>query len=332
MALMFKIVFLFKRLIGPSRLSSSLVGLFLLQLVTSAAYANTPPSFDRLENVSVAADGVVEFSVRPLDIDGHVPGLFVDSAPAGSEFNDNGDGSRTFRWRPNESQIGQHRMLFVTVDALDTSLRFSQSVFIDVVAAEPTPVAPVNSSAGNTSGNAITNAASAADDLNQSGLQVVTGDLLRVDGNYLPRINLASTFVNASADQALDVVVSATDSDGPIPALVVHSLPSGASFNDNGDGTRSIDWTPLPWQLGQFRIVIVAKDALRDDHRVQTELTINVTEAQRNNTQGTTARTTASIYQQQFIEPTTFFRWTDQSGRGSWTNNSICRCAARSRW
>jgi len=289
MVLMFKNILLFKRLLDTSRLPRSLVGIFLLQLVTSAAIANTPPSFDRLENVRVAAGGVVEFSVRSVDVDGHVPGLFVDSAPAGSEFNDNGDGSRTFRWRPNESHIGQHRMLFVTVDALDASLRFSQSVFIDVVAAEQVPIAPVNSSAGNNSGNGVANTASEVTDSNQSGLQVVTGELVRVDGNYLPRIHLASTVVNAPADQALDVVVSASDNDGPIPALVVHSLPSGASFNDNRDGTRSIDWTPLPWQLGQFRIVIVAKDAVRDDHRVQTELTINITDAQVNSPQANNA-------------------------------------------
>ena len=259
----------------------SIVCLALLQTISTAALANSPPSFDQLNNVRVAVGEFVDFSVRAVDTDGHVPGLFVDSAPSGSEFVDNGDGSRSFRWRPNQSHIGQHRMLFVTVDALDASLRFSQSVFIDVVPAAQSTVDTANSA----NNNSAATAAVVSNESNQSNLRVVTGDLITIEGNSFPRINMVSTTVNTLAGQALDVVVSATDTDGPIPGLVVHTLPAGASFNDNGDGTRSINWTPLPWQLGQFRVVIVAIDAQRNDHRVQTELTIDVTEAPANNTQ-----------------------------------------------
>ncbi len=45
--------------------------------------------------------------------------------------------------------------------------------------------------------------------------------------------------------QALTINVSATDPDGPAPALSVSNPPEGAVFTDNGDGTGFLDYTPI---------------------------------------------------------------------------------------
>jgi len=70
--------------------------------------------------------------------------------------------------------------------------------------------------------------------------------------------------------------VRASDVDGPVPGLIAHAMPAGASFDDNGDGSRSIRWTPEVWRSGNFEIVIVAADAVRNDLRVQKVIELNV--------------------------------------------------------
>ena len=42
----------------------------------------------------------------------------------------------------------------------------------------------------------------------------------------------------------LNFSVSSSDADSRIPALSTSTLPAGATFIDNGDGTGSFDWTP----------------------------------------------------------------------------------------
>ena len=54
--------------------------------------------------------------------------------------------------------------------------------------------------------------------------------------------------------------VSATDVDGATPLLSTSSLPTGASFTDNGDGTADFDWTPDFTQAGGYSITFYAID------------------------------------------------------------------------
>lgn len=228
----------------------------LLLLFAQTAFANTPPRFDLIANPSVTAGEAVEIIIRPVDPDGQVPGMYADPVPDGAEFIDNRDGSRTFRWIPRGDQLGEKRILFVAIDALDSSLRYSQSVFIAVSASNNSQSPPA---------------------LN---LPVVTGESLQIDGNHLPEIRVASTSVSTVGGQSLSVPVIGSDPDGPPPSLLAHALPAGASFRNNGNGAYSLDWTPLPWQLGDFRVVIVAIDAQRNTSRTQVELVIRVTAAQ----------------------------------------------------
>ncbi|PKK84736.1 MAG: hypothetical protein CVT49_00865 [candidate division Zixibacteria bacterium HGW-Zixibacteria-1] len=54
--------------------------------------------------------------------------------------------------------------------------------------------------------------------------------------------------------------VSATDADGAIPALSSSTLPTGASFTDNGNGTGTFEWTPTFDQSGDYPITFYASD------------------------------------------------------------------------
>ncbi len=223
-----------------------------LFVLTQNAYANSPPRFDVISNPTVRIGETLEIVIRPVDPDGQVPGMFADPVPQGAEFVDNRDGSRTFRWFPRGDQLGETRLLFVAIDALDASLRYSQNVFVTVVPSS-------NNQVGQT-----------------PNLPVATGNAFQVAGNFSPEIRIASTSVTGTGGQSLNVPVIGSDRDGQPPSLVAHALPSGASFQHQGNGSYSFDWTPLPWQLGDFRVVIVAIDAQRNSLRSQIELLISV--------------------------------------------------------
>lgn len=93
---------------------------------------NQPPFFDNLQNLDVLAGDVVEIVYRPEDLDGDLPGMFPESLPQGASFDDNRDGSKTFRWQPLQADVGVNRFTVTAVDFRDGTLRVSQPVFIRV--------------------------------------------------------------------------------------------------------------------------------------------------------------------------------------------------------
>ena len=235
-----------------------LLALICSLLLPHQAFANQTPRFDRIENSTLTPGQLFYFKVRALDDDGPVPGLLMTGIPVGAEFVDNGDGARVFRWTPQASQTGQHRLLVVAVDALDSSLRFSQEVFLTVSSTgSSTPAAAVNPPA-----SAVSNPAEP--------------QLQAVDGNFLPQIELGTTQFDLVGGRAFTLRIRATDVDGAVPSMVAHALPAGATFDDNGDGSRSIRWTPEVWQSGHFEVVVVASDARRNDLRVQKIIELDV--------------------------------------------------------
>ncbi|MEZ5357585.1 MAG: tandem-95 repeat protein [Candidatus Zixiibacteriota bacterium] len=59
---------------------------------------------------------------------------------------------------------------------------------------------------------------------------------------------------------SLTLGAAATDPDGTIPTLTADSLPNGATFTDNGDGTGTFDWVPYYNQQGVYNVYIIASD------------------------------------------------------------------------
>ena len=59
--------------------------------------------------------------------------------------------------------------------------------------------------------------------------------------------------------------VSASDVDGTTPSLTTSTLPTGASFSDNSDGTGDFDWTPTYDQAGSYDVTFYANDEVTSD-------------------------------------------------------------------
>jgi hypothetical protein len=72
----------------------------------------------------------------------------------------------------------------------------------------------------------------------------------------------------------LHFVVSASDPDGTIPVLTTSTLPSGATFIDNSDGTGTFDWTPDYTQSGDYPVTFYASDGVAEVSELVT-ITVN---------------------------------------------------------
>ncbi|MDF1544856.1 MAG: Ig-like domain-containing protein [bacterium] len=94
-------------------------------------------------------------------------------------------------------------------------------------------------------------------------------------GNQTP-VLAAIGSKNTAEGTLLSFSVSATDADGTIPAVIATSLPTGAAFVDNGDGTGTFNWTPTFVQSGAYNVVFSAWDGIAQDSEI---VSISVTEA-----------------------------------------------------
>ena len=73
---------------------------------------------------------------------------------------------------------------------------------------------------------------------------------------------------------SLNFTISATDADSLIPALTTSSLPAGASFTDNGDGSGTFDWTPTFTQANSYFVIFIASDGVAADSEI-VSITVN---------------------------------------------------------
>ncbi|MFK7893283.1 MAG: DUF5060 domain-containing protein [Granulosicoccus sp.] len=92
-----------------------------------------PPVLQPVSDV-VASVGV-ELSIRigAEDLDGVPPALTIVGMPDNSSFDDNRDGTRTFRWRPSESDLGRTIMTLVARDHSVPDLMDTRQLVIDVI-------------------------------------------------------------------------------------------------------------------------------------------------------------------------------------------------------
>lgn len=61
-------------------------------------------------------------------------------------------------------------------------------------------------------------------------------------------------------NQLLNFSITASDADGTISILTTSALPSGASFNDNGNNSGTFNWLPDLTQAGSYPIIFYATD------------------------------------------------------------------------
>ncbi|MDJ0788566.1 MAG: Ig-like domain-containing protein, partial [Myxococcota bacterium] len=65
---------------------------------------------------------------------------------------------------------------------------------------------------------------------------------------------------NVDEGQSLSFAIGASDPDGDSVTLSAASVPAGANFTDNGNGTGSFDWTPGFDDVGNYDVIFTASD------------------------------------------------------------------------
>ena len=210
---------------------------FILWTLSDIALANERPELYPIAPQTVVAGQVFIYRVQASDPDGTIPAIRVLNAPAGSAFDDNGDGSRTFRWLPTADTPTETVVIVQAVDTNDVSLISTQRMLLR---RDDTFTANVSS----------------ADDASDS----LAPDAFTSSANNRPELpNIGIQFLNTEEDYQL--FIRPTDADNTVPALTAKALPDGASLEDAYDGSRVMQWRPSADQVGRHRVLFVATDA-----------------------------------------------------------------------
>ncbi|MBX2835429.1 MAG: endo-1,4-beta-xylanase [Gammaproteobacteria bacterium] len=200
----------------------------LVLVAAKPVQANSAPTIDPLSNEQVSVGEELRVRVVPRDADRQVPALIVENPPTNSAFPDNGDGTRTFTWRPENRDIGTRTVTFLATDALDQSLQERRNLVINVVGAGDNSNGPSSS----------------------ISLDPIPDQVIQVGGQF-------------------DFRVVPRDPGRGVPNLTVEGLPSGASFDDNRDGTRQFRWQPAGSDSFQHTIVFVATDGSNSNRQAR---------------------------------------------------------------
>lgn len=73
--------------------------------------------------------------------------------------------------------------------------------------------------------------------------------------------------VRVEAGQLLQIRYIPRDSDGGLPGMFEQELPEGATFDDNFDGTKTLNWQTFQADVGITRFVVVAIDPANEQYR-----------------------------------------------------------------
>lgn len=93
---------------------------------------NAPPFFENLTDVEAVAGEQLEIIYKPVDPDGDVPGMFPEELPPGASFDDNFDGSKTYRWQPLQNNVGINEFTVTAIDPLNSQYRTVRTIRIKV--------------------------------------------------------------------------------------------------------------------------------------------------------------------------------------------------------
>lgn len=109
-------------------------------------------------------------------------------------------------------------------------------------------------------------------DFTQSGVIVVTfiasdgiladSEAVQIIVGEINRAPVLSTIGprNVTEGQGLAFNALSSDPDGTIPTLIAQNLPSGAAFNDNGNGTGTFSFNPNFSQSGLYQVRFIVSD------------------------------------------------------------------------
>ncbi len=103
---------------------------------------NAAPYFENLTDQIVVAGDILEVLYKPVDPDGDVPGMFPQELAPGGVFEDNFDGTKTYRWQPLQNDVGINEFTVVAIDPLNNQYRSSRTIRIKVTLPEDPSTIP----------------------------------------------------------------------------------------------------------------------------------------------------------------------------------------------
>ncbi len=93
---------------------------------------NAPPYFENLFDIETVAGTQLEILYKPVDPDGDVPGMFPEELPPGASFDDNFDGTKTYRWQPLQMDVGINEFTVTAIDPINSQYRTTRTIRIKV--------------------------------------------------------------------------------------------------------------------------------------------------------------------------------------------------------
>ena len=184
---------------------------------------NAAPFFEGLQNQELFAGEILEVVYRPLDTDGDLPGMFPNELPKGASFDDNFDGSKTFRWQPLQRDVGIREFAVTAVDAVNPAYRYTQNIRIKIDM-------PADESS-------IPNVAPTLDRLPDFEYTVRVGDPVVIE-------------------------LKGIDLNGTTPIVELPNAPAGASFNAHPfrDGIFVLKFVPTA--VGNLDLGVLVRDSV----------------------------------------------------------------------
>ena len=203
---------------------------------------DAPPEIIVPANTEVTVGQSLQLTVVPVDAEGIVPALRMESIPEGARFSDNGNGSRDFHWTPGAADVGSNTFRFIATDAGENPHVVQQTAVVTVVD---------NTSAAN------------------------SADVVRAPVNFRP-VFLPLSNQEVRVGDTIEFAVRPVDPDGTVPILHVESPPQGSRFYDNGDGTRTFSWTANEDNIGSMMLKFTATDVDNVEVTTVTEIELTV--------------------------------------------------------
>jgi hypothetical protein len=100
--------------------------------LTDVLGSASAPVFRKTPSRVVKQGEMLALRIHADDQDDIPPGLLVVNPPENSRFEDNGDGTRTFYWRPEAGQLGSKTLTFLARDHDLPSLTATLNVEVQI--------------------------------------------------------------------------------------------------------------------------------------------------------------------------------------------------------
>ena len=226
-----------------------------------ATNSNSPPQISAPSIATATAGEFFRFTITTSDADGSAPVVSAATLPPGMRIDSVENGVATLSWQVPADAIGTFAFEIVATDVNERSLTTSRIVEVSVKAApieqaiaeqlKPEPMIEPVAKPELAQDTPAEKQPSVND--KPAPQDIVLGDqpptIFGVDNQTI------------MVGVGFSLVVFPVDPEGIVASIRAVSLPPGATFDDNGNGTRTLRWTPAPEDRGTHEISFIATDS-----------------------------------------------------------------------